>query len=126
MDQQYQNQPYQPAPKQQNSVMGILSYLSILCLIPLLTEKNDPYVQYHAKQGTNLFIIEAIVGIAGGILTGILNFIPFIGGFLSGILGFATGVLSLCFFVLSILGIVNACNGEMKPLPVIEKIQLIK
>ena len=126
MDQQYQNQPYQPAPKQQNTVMGILSYLSILCLIPLLTEKNDPYVQYHAKQGTNLFIIEAIVGIAGGILTGILNFNPFIGGFLSGILGFATGVLSLCFFVLSILGIVNACNGEMKPLPVIEKIQLIK
>lgn len=126
MNQQFQNQPYQPAPKQQNTVMGILSYISILCLIPLLTEKNDSYVQFHAKQGTNLFIIEVIVGIVGGILTGILNFIPFIGGFLSGIIGFATGVLSLCFFVLSILGIVNACNGEMKPLPVIEKIQLMK
>lgn len=126
MNQQFQNQPYPPAPKQQNTVMGILSYLSILCLIPLLTEKNDAYVQYHAKQGTNLFVIEVIVGIVGGILSGVLKFIPFVGGFLGGIIGFATGVLSLCFFVLSILGIVNACNGEMKPLPVIEKIQLIK
>ncbi|MDD6237126.1 MAG: DUF4870 domain-containing protein [Clostridiales bacterium] len=126
MNEQFQNQPYPPAPKQQNTVMGVLSYISILCLIPLLTEKNDPFVQYHAKQGLNLFIIEVVVGIIGGVLTGIFNFIPFVGGILSGVIGFVTGVLSLCFFVLSILGIVNVCNGEMKPLPVIEKIQLIK
>ena len=126
MSEQFQNQPYPPAPKQQNTVMGILSYISILCLIPLLTEKNDPFVQYHAKQGINLFIIEVVVGIIGGVLTGIFNFIPFVGGILSGVIGFITGVLSLCFFVLAILGIVNVCNGEMKPLPVIEKIQLIK
>ncbi len=126
MNQQFQNQPYQPAPKQQNTLMGILSYLSILCLIPFLTEKNDSFVQYHAKQGLNLFIIEAIAGVAGGVLTGIANFLPFVGGILSGILAFVTGALSLCFFVLAILGIVNVCNGETKPLPVIEKIQLIK
>ena len=42
-------------PSQQESsnrtVMLILSYLGILALVPLLVEKDDPEVQWHAKHG---------------------------------------------------------------------------
>ncbi len=101
-------------------VMAILSYIGILVLIPYFAEKNNKYVQYHAKQGLNLFLIEVIAGIAVSIITGILSFILF---FLGAIISYA---ISLCFFALSIIGIVNVCNGKAKELPVINKIKLIK
>lgn len=112
---QYPNQT--PTP-QQNTVMCVLAYLSILSLIPFFAEKNDPFVQYHAKQGVNLFILEVIIGV----LCGILMMIPFI-GFIGSILQSLCG---LGFLALSILGIVNACQGQMKPLPVVSSIQFVK
>ncbi len=103
---------------QQNTVMCVLAYLGILSLIPYLAEKNDDYVQYHAKQGVNLFIIEIIISV----LCGILSVIPFI-GFIGSIVG---SICSLLFLVLSILGIVAAVKGERKPLPIVSAIQIIK
>lgn len=43
-------------PKSSNrDLMLILSYLGLLALIPLLTEKEDREVQWHAKHGLVLF-----------------------------------------------------------------------
>ena len=101
-----------------NVVMCVLAYLGILSLIPFLAEKNDGYVQFHAKQGLNLFIIEAVVSIACGILA-VIPFIGFVGTLVGGVCG-------LLFLVLSILGIVAAVSGERKVLPIIGAIQIIK
>ena len=43
-----------------NKGITYLSYLGILALIPFMTEKDDEFVQFHAKQGLNLFIFEII------------------------------------------------------------------
>src|SRR5205823_3807031 len=53
--------PGAPAPNSDRTIMLVLSYLGILCLIPLLMKKDDPEVQWHAKNGTVLFGAEVVV-----------------------------------------------------------------
>ena len=91
-----------------DKVYGVLAYIGILFLVPLLAGKSE-FSRYHANQGLVLFIADIILGIVGAILGGILS-----------------GVLGLCIFILMIMGIVHAANGEMKPLPIIGGITIIK
>ena len=37
-----------------------LAYLPLVCLIPLLLNRDDPFIQRHAKQGFILFVIEIV------------------------------------------------------------------
>ena len=99
-------------------VMGILAYLGILALIPYLAEKNNKFVVFHAKIGMNLFLIEVIGSVAISVLVFTLILAP--------LAALASMVLSIGTLVLSIIGIVNVCQGEAKELPVIEKIKIIK
>lgn len=100
-------------------LMGILSYIGILCLIPYLTEKENEFVKYHAKQGLNLFLIEVICSAGLSIIGGIL-------WLLIGLVALVSSCVGLLALVLSIMGIVNVCNGEAKELPIINKFKLIK
>ena len=100
-------------------VMAILAYIGILCLIPYFAEKNNKFVVYHAKQGLNLFIIEIIATAAVSMLSIVLFFLFFVGG----LIGLAVSAGS---FALSIIGIVNVCNGKAKELPIINKFKIIK
>lgn len=43
-----------------NKSMAVLSYIGILCLIPLLTAKESKFAQFHAKQGLVLLVIWVI------------------------------------------------------------------
>lgn len=100
--------------------MGILSYLGFLALIPYLSEKNNKYIIYHAKQGMNLFIIEIILGVAISIISAILTWRLWI------ITNIITSLVGLFVAVLSIIGIVNVCNGKAKELPIVNKFKFIK
>ena len=109
-------------------VMGVLSYIGFLALIPFLTEKNNSFVIYHAKQGMNLFILDIIASIAIGIVSGIIGGIGTAGDIIiftifSGLLRTA---LSAAVTIFMILGIVNVVNGQAKELPVIGKFKIIK
>ncbi|MBI4090986.1 MAG: hypothetical protein HY422_03095 [Candidatus Komeilibacteria bacterium] len=74
-----------------------LCYVWIVCLYGLLFRKNSSFIQFHAKQGVVLFIIE--------ILSPIFLF-------------FAPLVIILCV-ILSILGIRAALAGKYWSLPFI-------
>ena len=100
--------------------MAILSYIGILALIPYFSEKNNKYVIYHAKQGMNLFIIDIILGVAIGIISSILTWRLY---WLSSIID---SLLGLFMVALSIIGIVNVCNGKAKELPIVNKFKIIK
>ncbi|MBM3256290.1 MAG: DUF4870 domain-containing protein [Candidatus Moranbacteria bacterium] len=94
---------------EENKAVTFLSYLGILCLIPLLAKKESKFAQFHAKQGLVLFISWlAIAWISG--------FIPVIGWF---IIAPAVSILGI---VLSIMGLINVAQGEMKELPIVGEI----
>lgn len=95
-----------------DKLFGILSYLGILWLVGLLAGKTE-FAKFHANQGLVLFIADIIV-------VGIAAVIPFVGWFIIGPVG------GIAVFVFMIMGIVNAAQGQMKPLPIIGKIQILK
>ncbi len=109
---------FDPADIESNKVMGILSYLSWLVLIPLIAAPKSPFARFHANQG----LILAIIEIAFSIVLGALSLIPGVGIVFNIILS----LLGLVFLLFSILGIVNAANGKATELPVIGKSRLIK
>jgi uncharacterized membrane protein len=51
--------------------MIVISYLWILALVPLILEKQDSEIQWHAKHGLVLFGAEFFAFIALGIVSGI-------------------------------------------------------
>ncbi len=93
-------------------LMIVLSYLWLLALIPLLTEKDDKEVQWHAKHGLVLMVAE-IIGVI--ILTIIGSAIAFID------LGCSGCILQTVFWVVvlvvHVLCIMKGVNGERFQIP---------
>ena len=130
----YQQQGYQQQGYQQqgysgdndatnNKAMGILAYLGILVLVPIFAAKDSQFARYHANQG----LVLAIAEVAYGIIISILNAILFVISWrLAAIVGTILGVVWLGFLALSIIGIINAANGKMQPLPLIGGITILK
>ena len=103
---------------EENKVMGVLAYIGILVLIPLLAAPKSKFARYHSNQGLILLIIEVL---CSAIFTP-LGFIPYVGIVFS-IVG---GLVGLVCLVLLILGIVNAAQGKAKALPLIGKFNILK
>ena len=98
-----------------DTLMGVLACLGILALIPYFSKGQSSFVRFHALQGMNLLILEVIAGVA----IGILSYVPVLGSIVS-------WVVSLGSLAFTIIGIVNVANKEMKELPIIGGIQIIK
>ena len=106
--------PPPPPPAQVSSnrtVMLVLSYLGILALIPLLTEKNDPEVQWHARHG--LVLLGAYLILTVGL---------FVASFVIGIFGMLQIPLWLGYLVVIILCITNATSGKRFVIPGISEL----
>lgn len=54
--------------REQDKVMLVLAYLSLLALIPLLTVKDSAFVQWHAKQGLVFTVAWFIASIVGSLI----------------------------------------------------------
>jgi uncharacterized membrane protein len=113
---------------QDNKGMAIVAYL--LFFIPLLTgaHKNSPFVKHHTNQGTVLFILCAAWSVVNWILTALFTALLFRAATwgLWGAISIILGLFWLIPAVLCVVGIINAANGRMKPLPVIGGIKIIK
>src|SRR5204863_800621 len=59
------------------SVMIVLAYLWVLALVPLLVEKEDAEVQWHAKHGLVLMVAEIVLFFAYLIVTSIVSLATF-------------------------------------------------
>jgi uncharacterized membrane protein len=102
-----------PAGKvsQNRTVMIVLAYLWLLALIPLLVEKEDAEVQWHAKNGLVLTAAEVALWIVFFILT----MIPFLGC----IIILVQFVLWLGILGLHIFAIVKGVQGGRLVVPVL-------
>lgn len=90
----------------EQKLFGVLAYLGILVLIPLLIKKDDEFVHWHAKQGLVLLIADVVVWV--------FMLIPIIGWFIGPILAFV-------LFVLAIVAIIQVLMGNQWQIPVLGK-----
>ena len=98
------------APDQTNrTLLLVAAYLWFLAVIPLIVEKEDKEVQWHAKHGLVLFGIEFVLCIVFGVLTSI----PLLGC----IVGIVWVVVGLGILVLHVLCIMKAINGQRFLIP---------
>jgi uncharacterized membrane protein len=112
--------PVEPPPKtpasssrgtvsDNRTIWIVLSYLGLLALIPLLVEKDDSEVQWHAKHGLVLTVAEFAVFIG---LWLVIMIVGAISGGLGCILGLIWPVVMLGVLVLHIMCIVKGIKGE--------------
>ena len=88
----------------EGKIFAVLSYLSILCIIPLALKKENPFVLDHGKQGLVIFVAQVAVFI----ITIIFPWIFKLGMFVLGIL--------------SLVGIIEVLRGRYVKFPIISKI----
>lgn len=93
-----------------SKLYAVLSYLSVLIVIPAIAAGRDPFVRFHLNQGLILLIANLVFGC--------ISFIPH--------LTLAGDLLNVVVLVLSIMGIVFAVQGKEQELPLIGKIRLIR
>lgn len=84
------------------SVMyAVMAYLLVLVVVPLVMKKNDPFVNFHAKQGLLLFIGIVLALVAA-------SWLPRFGN-----------LLFLVLLLLDIIGLVQALLGRRWKIPLI-------
>lgn len=85
-------------------LLAALSYLGVLVLVPLLVNRDDPFVAWHAKQGLVILIGEIIALIAAS---------------WSGLFG---SLLFVLFLLASVVGLLQALLGRRWQAPLIGKL----
>jgi uncharacterized membrane protein len=109
------SEPVAPGSVSQNrSIMIVLSYLWLLALVPLLVEKDDREVQWHAKHGIVLMVAEIVLWIAFSIVTTIISMAS---GGLGCVLTLFMPFFSLAILVVHVMAIVKGVNGGRLIIP---------
>src|SRR3989338_11112187 len=88
----------------EGKIFAILSYLSILCIIPLVLKRDNSFVLSHGKQGLVLFIGEVTIFVISVVFDWILRPSIFV------------------FGVFSLWGIIEALKGQYVRMPVVSDI----
>jgi uncharacterized membrane protein len=104
------NQPAQ----QEDKTAAILAYITLIGYIVAIVMHGNNKTKigsYHLKQATGLILFS----IASWLALMIIAFLPFIGFLIL----FLSPVLWILILVLVIMGVINAANGAMKPIPVL-------
>lgn len=106
--------PGGPAPQSSDrGVMIFLSYFGLFALIPLLTKKDDPDIQWHAKNGLALavawIVVLILLGIGSMVLPSVVR-LAMIG---------VRCVIWLGFLIVDVMAMVKAFGGERMRIPVI-------
>lgn len=84
--------------------LAVMSYLGVLSLVPLVMNRNDSYVQFHARQGVVLWMWEVLA-----IYT---LLVPAVGQFFF-------RFSSLACLVLSVIGVLSVLLGRAWKFPII-------
>ncbi len=94
------------------TIMIVLAYFGILAVIPLVVEKEDREVQWHAKHGLVLLVAEIALSILVGVFGSILAFADI--GCTGCILQWA---LMVAILVVHVMAIMKGVNGQRLIIP---------
>jgi len=93
--------------------LSILSYVTLIgWAIAYYSgkDKADKLLRYHLRQSLGLAIVSVLLSIALNIIASIIPALAFL------------SLLSLVITIFWVLGIINAVNGALKPVPVFGKV----
>jgi uncharacterized membrane protein len=103
------SEPAAPGAVSSNrNIMIVLSYLWLLALVPLLVEKDDREVQWHAKHGIVLMVAEIVLWIAVSVVTMVLSMVS---GMLGCVVSLLTFGLWIGILIVHVMAIVKGVNG---------------
>jgi len=88
-----------------SNLMAALSYVWVISIVMLVIKKDDPFVSFHAKQGTVLFAFS----ILGMVLTPLITPIVFILG----------PIVSIIIVIGEVIGFIKALSGEKYKIPIV-------
>jgi len=97
--------------KGQKNILAIISYIGILCLVPILMKEKDEFVKFHARQGLVLFICEIISWIVFYYIFNVWFYVYF--------LLFLGNLVGLVWVILSIIGIMNVLANKKQEIPIV-------
>ncbi len=100
-----------PEDIEANKVFAILAYIGLLWLVPFLFAKESKFARFHTNEGLVLFLAMILLSASVGVLAPI----PLFGW----LLVVSVPVLWIGFFILMVIGILNAAQGKMKPVPLL-------
>ncbi len=110
MENNQQNNKSSKKPEQssrampESTLMAVLAYVGPLVIVSYLTQKNNPFVKFHIKQGLVLLVIEVAMWVIGMIVWMLWPIIQ---------------IVNIIVIVLSIMGILNVLGKKEKELPII-------
>ena len=102
------------APSSNRNVMIVLAYLWLLALVPLLVEKNDSEVQWHAKHGIVLMVAEFVLWIGITLVSMLLGAIT---AGLGCLVTLFVPLLWILVLIVHIVAIVKGVNGSRLIIP---------
>ncbi len=85
-------------------VMGLMSYLGVLVFVPLMMNRDDAFVNFHARQGLIIWVF--------GIVALSIRFLPGIGNVIFSLLAMLVSIYSL-------VGLVSVLLSTEWKLPVV-------
>ncbi len=88
---------------EEGRMAAIMSYIPILCFVPLLNMKDNKEARFHARQGVMLFLVELIAVIF----------------LIDGISDFVFKAILIIAVALAVFGIYFALQGKNYKLPII-------
>jgi uncharacterized membrane protein len=123
--------PEELADAEQHKAMGILAYICFV--IPLMAAPKSGFARFHANQGLISFLlwVAAVAGcvvcsLVNMLVHGVLANVVILTVFFGCLLQLLQPVMLFGALAMTVMGIVNAANGEKKALPVVGNWRLIK
>ena len=91
-------------------VTGIVAYITIIGWLIAFLAGDKEGAKFHLNQALVLCLVQLVLTVLGKI--------PFI--------GWIAGILSIVVFVFQIMGLVYACQGQDKEVPLVGAIKILK
>jgi uncharacterized membrane protein len=98
--------------QQGHRFINVIAYVGILFFLPLVLIPKSRISRFHANQG----LVLLLLGVAGNAAIALFPFLK----------GFVYSIFNLGLFILMIIGMYRAWNFQLKPLPLIGSIHLIR
>ena len=103
-----------PEPPPHRAVMIVLAYLGPLAIVPLLVDKEDAEVQWHAKHGLVLMVAWLLLFLAFTVVTALVSIATF---GLGCVVGMVSVFVWIAIAALHVAAIIKGINGTRLIVP---------